>query len=81
MQIFELLSSLLEGAKIQQRIIFEQFDGTGQLSVKRRAVGDRADEAGLQILDVHVMGMQWSLSTQPKSQDCKERTKVEASDH
>lgn len=73
MQIFDLLSSLLEGAKKQQITIFERFDGTGQLSVERSAVGERADEAGLEILDIHMTGMQWSLSTEPKPQDCKER--------
>lgn len=67
MQVSELPNSLLGGAKRLQRAIFEQFDSTGQLSVKRRAVRDRANEAGVQLLNIQMTGIQWSLSTQPKT--------------
>lgn len=80
MQIFGLPSSLLGGAKKQQRTIFEQCNSTDQLSLKRRAMGDRADEIGVQILNVYMMGIQWSLSTRPKAQDCMDSTEIEAND-
>lgn len=58
MHIFGLPSSLLGGAKKQQRTIFEQCDSTDQLSMKRRAMSNRADDIGVQILLVHMMWIQ-----------------------
>lgn len=58
MQIFGLPSSLLEGTKKQQRTIFEQCNSTDQLSLKRRAMGNRDDEIRAQILNIHMIGIQ-----------------------